>query len=632
VKTQHPRKRFHLVNGNSLKFKKQFLLTLGLLCLSSPLLAATVSGLVVSNEGKALAGAIVTLWNENKSQKLSTYTDIDGRFELVSDFIGMTTLRGRNPYYRDLNIPLQLKVNSIVEQSLLLEKMNDSSEISDSLPASAHVTKLNLKDENTRAAFITQCNYCHQQGNAITRVPRSAEAWSESIYRMEGYGAFITDDEHEAIKQVLLKGFDGSPSLVEQSQDFSPELADTTIHEWLVATPMSFLHDTIVGQNGHLYGVDEGEDIIYELDRETDELTPHKIPGTEGLIKGGNFAGAQLPIGIFSGHHGPHSGVQIGDGRLFFTAALSSNLLMFHPETKAWKLYPIPQGFLWRKGLYSHTIRADKKDNLWFTVLASNMVLKFDTRTEEFTEIKLPSNGIMKWMTDTFLGLVLKVTSFFPEKNYQLNLSHHKTLDGGREVFNWPYGIDISPVDGGVWYAKLMDNKIGHIDPATLEITEYETPFKGPRRMRFDKDGILWIPSFDEGVLMRFDPSTKAFVNINLPLLSESEYEVPYALNVHEQTGDVWIAANNSDRVLRYIPKDKRFVSYPMPSRVVWFRDFEFTEDGQVCTSNSNLPAYTHEDGLPAFFCIDPNGRRKQQGKTTKESTSIQQDDNNDKS
>ena len=77
-------------------------------------------------------------------------------------------------------------------------------------------------------------------------------------------------------------------------------------------------------------------------------------------------------------------------------------------------------------------------------------------------------------------------------------------------------------------------------------------------------------------------------------------------INVHEHTGDIWIAANNSDRILRYIPGEKRFVSYPMPSRVVWFRDFEFTKDGQVCSSSSNLPAYAHEDGLPAFVCLDP--------------------------
>ncbi|MNV84659.1 hypothetical protein D3C71_1785500 [compost metagenome] len=58
---------------------------------------------------------------------------------------------------------------------------------------------------------------------------------------------------------------------------------------------------------------------------------------------------------------------------------------------------------------------------------------------------------------------------------------------------------------------------------------------------------------------------------------------------------------------MRYIPAQKKFIAYPMPNRVIWFRDFEFTQDGRVCTSNSNLPAYAHEDGLPAFVCIQPD-------------------------
>jgi len=573
--------------------------------------AATVSGHVSTAQSKVLAGAIVTLWNDQKNQKLSTYTDAKGYYTLETDFTGHVTLRGRSPYYRDTNATLTLGSDSNVDQLLILEKMTDPQEISDSLTASAHVTKLSLKEGEDRETFIAQCNFCHQQGNSMTRVPRPEEAWDATIWRMEGYGAMLSHAEHDTIRKTLFEGFDGAPVNIEQTHDFSPELAQATIHEWHVATPTSFLHDTMVGQDGNLYGIDESDDIIYEMNRETDEIIAHKIPNPEGLPVGGNFVGAQLPIGIFTGHHGPHSGAQISDGRMFFTAALSSNLIEFSTDTHEFKFHPIPRGFLWKKGLYSHTIRADKEDNVWFTVLASNMVLKFDTKTEEFTEIKLPSNGTARWLSDQLTGMLLKITGFFPEKNHVLDLSHHKQDGIGAKAFNWPYGIDINPVDGGVWYAKLLGNKIGHIDPDTLEITEFDTPFKGPRRMRFDKNGILWIPSFDEGMLMRFDTKTEQFENIELPVLSENEYEVPYALNIHEHTGDVWIAANNSDRVLRYIPGEKRFISYPMPSRVVWFRDFEFTEDGQVCTSNSNLPAYAHEDGVPAFFCIDPNGRGK---------------------
>ena len=144
------------------------------------------------------------------------------------------------------------------------------------------------------------------------------------------------------ITKILSEGFNGQPITVKQTNDFSPEMAETTIHEWLVATPMSFLHDTVVGQNGRLYGIDEGSDTIWELDRETDELIANKMPNPENLQEGGNFAGLNLPIGIFTGSHGPHSATQISDGRIFVTNALSSNLASFDPETREFKFYPIP--------------------------------------------------------------------------------------------------------------------------------------------------------------------------------------------------------------------------------------------------------------------------------------------------
>jgi hypothetical protein len=39
--------------------------------------------------------------------------------------------------------------------------------------------------------------------------------------------------------------------------------------------------------------------------------------------------------------------------------------------------------------------------------------------------------------------------------------------------------------DSLVWLA----NKIGRIEPKTFAIKEYDTPLKGPRRPRFDRNG-----------------------------------------------------------------------------------------------------------------------------------------------
>ena len=75
------------------------------------------------------------------------------------------------------------------------------------------------------------------------------------------------------------------------------------------------------------------------------------------------------------------------------------------------------------------------------------------------------------------------------------------------------------------------------------------------------------------------------------------------------------MTSNMSDRILRFIPTQERFISYPSPTRVTWLRDLVFTEDGKVCSSSSNLPAYAIEDGVPSFICIDPDGADEDRGR-----------------
>lgn len=581
-------------------------LLLSTLALTTPATAATLTGTVMTAEGQPVAGALVTLWNEAKNRKETVYTNDKGVYTLKTDFTGKVTLRGRTYNYKDFNVDFTLGAKDTQKHNLAMIKMTDPQEISDALTASAHAAALPFPDATTKRVFISQCSYCHQQGNSLTRRPRTREEWSETVWRMEGYSAYITYADHKRIVDMYAKGFTGQPLNVLQQAAFDPEQARARIEEWHAGDAMSFLHDTFIGQDELLYGIDEGKDMIFLLDRKTSKIEEIKMPIPENLGLHGRFGGVKLPVGIFTGQHGPHSAAQIKDGRIYITAALSGQLLEFNPKSREWKFHKIPEGFLWRKGLYPHTIRVDQDDNLWFTVTMSNRVMKFDPRTEQFTDIALPHDGVMRWISDTFLGVVLKIASFFPEKNVQLALSHHKWLNGGMGIANWPYGIDVNPVDNSVWYSKLLGDKIGTVNKETMTVTEYDTPYKGPRRMRFGPDGILWIPSFDDGKLMRFDPKTKQFETIELPVLSKGEYEMPYALNVHQKTGDVWIAANNTDRLLRYLPKEKRFIAYPMPNRVIWFRDIEFTQDGKVCTSNANLPAYAHEDHLPAFVCLEP--------------------------
>lgn len=575
---------------------------LGALTLT-PAQAASLSGTVSDADGRAVAGAMVSVFNEAKTRRETVYTDADGRYTIRTPFAGKLLLRARAANRMDDRVTLQLAADQRARQDFRLGAFASAEQASNALPASAHNARLSFASASDQAAFVSQCNYCHQIGNALTRVPRSHEAWVSTIERMEGYFAMLSAPQVARVGRVLEQGFDGKPVQVTHDHGATPELARAKVEEWLVGLPTSFIHDTDVGEDDKLYGTDEGHDKLWILDRHTSQVEEVPLPDID-LPVGGMFSGMQLPIGIFTGKHGPHSTAQDADGKFWITNALSSTIMSFDPVSKAFKTYPVGHD-----ALYPHTIRVDKQGIVWFTIVASNQVGRFDPKTETMTVMRLPSNGVWRWVSELLLPTILEVSSWLPAQNLLLDLSHHRFL--GFEVLAFPYGIDIHPQDGSVWYAKLYANKIGRIDAKTLQVTEYDTPMKGPRRPRFDASGVLWIPSFDEGGLMRFDTAARSFESYKLPALADKEYEVPYALNVHPKTQEVWITANNSDRVLRFTPATKRFQSYPSPVRVTVLRDLVFTKDGRVCSSQSNLPAYAIEDGVPSFICIDPQGADK---------------------
>ena len=303
---------------------------------------------------------------------------------------------------------------------------------------------------------------------------------------------------------------------------------------------------------------------------------------------------------MFTGNHGPHSMAQTTDGRIWITNALSSTLMSFDPATKQFQTYAVPGD-----ALYPHTVRVDKDDIVWFTIVASNQVGRFDPKTEQMTVMRLPSNGFFRWISDMLFPTLLRISSWFPDKVLLLDFSHHRFL--GYTVLAFPYGIDVNPKDGSIWYAKLYANRIGRIDPKTLQVTEYETPLSGPRRAALRRRRHLLDPVLRRGGADALRPGTEGSKPSSAGV-APGEYETPYALNVYRPTGEIWMAANNSDRVIRFTPATKTFHSYPSPTRVSVFRDFSFTRDGRVCTSQSNLPAYAIEGGVPSYLCIDPAG------------------------
>lgn len=585
----------------------KLLLPAALTLFASQVLAASIelSGEVVLADQAldnkvVVAGAMVTV-ADSRGVTVTTYSGEDGLWQLKQDELEPPlTLRARaGAAYADTL--LDIEPGKHEELSLALEILSDPKLISERLTASAHAASVNWENDETKQDFISQCHFCHQIGNATTRVEKTEEQWKDTLTRMQGYGALITWQNEKDFARTLSENFNGQPVTAVRTLEMHENLAGSVMREWAFGGPINYVHDIEIGKDGLIYGVDMSGDNIWILDRESNDIDKVQWPAND-LPLGGMFSGAIAPLGTFAAHHGPHSIVEGPNGKMYTTNSLASEIGIFDPTTRETEFIE-----LGGDTVYPHTLRFDDNGYLWFTLALSNQVGRLDPSTNEFIIIELPSNGFWRWISDAMLPSVLKVASWFGKKDMHVTLSHHKVSGEGRDILNLPYGIDVNPIDGMIWYSKLYAGRIGKINPDTLEVTEFETPYPAPRRLRFAKDGTLWIPSFESGMLMKFDPATETFVkSYKLPVLAEGEYETPYAVAVEPQTQHVWIAANMSDRILRFDPVSETFQAYPSPTRVTFLRDFIFTEEGDVCTSNANLPAGAIEGGQAKFMCLTP--------------------------
>ncbi len=558
-------------------------------------------GEVSLNTQTKVAGAMITL-TDAQGVAETVYSDTDGKWSLTtSQLSAPVNLRVRSgAAYADTVLANAQQLTPPL--NLQLRRLSDPKEISKQLTASAHAASVRWKSADTKQDFVSQCHFCHQMGNDYTRRPKSEVQWQVIISRMQGYGALITWKNEREFAKTLSKEFNGKAVKNVQTLAMHPELPQAKMREWAFGGAMNYVHDIEQGADGKLYGVDMSDDRIWILDSHSNQIESLKLPAND-LPLGGDFAGAVAPLGTFSAHHGPHSIVRGPDDKMYLTCSLSSEIGIFDPKSKQFEFIALDDDVI-----YPHTLRFDAQGTLWFTLALSNQIGRMDIKSKKVTIIELPSNGFWRWLSDLMLPTVLKVAALFGKQDLHVTLSHHKLTGEGRRILNLPYGIDINPIDGSIWYSKLYSGYIGRVDPNTLEVEEFKTPHKAPRRLRFDQQGTLWIPSFEEGILMKFNAQHKQFVNsYKLPLLADNEYETPYALAVHPHTQQIWIAANMSDRILRFDAKTEKFVAYPSPTRVTFLRDFIFTEQGEVCTSNANLPAGAIEGARPKFMCLNPS-------------------------
>ncbi len=479
---------------------------------------------------------------------------------------------------------LDVKLDALVDDRLLAE----------SKPANLWLSSLDFSwaEEPALAQehFLLHCGFCHQQASVFMRLSRTEEQWVEIFDRMQMYGAMASEDFVDDAPAGLAGAYQKlgqSYAELPPFEAWEPGLSSATITEWPVGDELSQMHDFVLHPNGKVYIGDNLMDRIYALDPETGEYEVFKVPHDEGAEHGGILGNRMGTYPKTDNYMGVHSfAIAPSDGHIFLTPSMQQELVEFDPASGEFARHKMDDGF------YPHTIRTDDKDRVWFTLALSSQVAMFDRETEEFTYYDIPARGMKEWAA-------LKIIKFRLGHGY---VGSRPDLDWETTGFPMPYGIDVSPIDGRVWIARLYADDIAVVDPDTKEVTVIETPFNAPRRLRIDADGDIWIVAFSDGKLAKYDPVAAEFTLYDLPVTSET----PYALNVDRDRGVVWINGNQSDTILSFHIESETWRTFPMSRWRTFTRDIEIAEDGSVYTSNSHFPSWMIEDAQPTLIHIDP--------------------------
>ncbi len=522
------------------------------------------------------------------------FTDQHGKTVLTEYTDQAVRVRLRAPDYHDITFELTGN-QPVVKQ---MQPIIDPLKRAEARPANTWLAELNLgNDDDLKKHYVMQCGFCHQQGSHFFRRPRPEENWQDIVYRMVGYGSRLHDEAQEKLPKLLTEDYTRlyqNPTLIPAGTPWNDYLHSAHITEWPVGDAFSQMHDLLYHSNGMVYVGDNLQDRLYEINPKTGQYIVYKLKREDDDKHGGLMSKRLISFPKHEAFSGIHSFAESPvDGHIFITTSYQQRLVEFDPVSKTFINHKMDEGY------YPHTVRVDQQDNVWFTMALSNQIALFDRETQQFTLYDLPNRSTRESLTVSGMGIILKLM------DWGLPLANWFSIDEQSTGVPLPYGIDITP-NGDIWFARLHADSIGKIDAKTREITLYETPFKGPRRLRTDSKGNLWIAAFPESMIVKFDPLTETFTNFPLPVKPVGS-ETPYSLNVDKKRDIVWVNGNTSDALYSYHIDEKRWTHYPMPKRVTFTRDVEIAPDGTVFTSNSSFPSWHIEDSQPTLIRLKPN-------------------------
>ncbi len=264
------------------------------------------------------------------------------------------------------------------------------------------------------------------------------------------------------------------------------------------------------------------------------------------------------------------------DGSIWWTGMWASLAGRLDPESGEMEEYHLPPT------ARPHTIVPDDDGKIWYTGNSNATIGRLDPETGTVTEYPTQARDPHSAVFHPNGHL------YFTSQGAGMHGRLNPDTGDLREVDTEPrpYGIKVAQ-DGDVWIAYNGTNKLGRMDPDSMEVQYYEVPDERTRIRRLDLDsqGNVWFVNSTMGKLGKLVPETGEIVQWDSPSGPDSH---PYALAVIDDV--VWYneSGMRPDALVRFDPAAERFQSWAIPSGVGIIRNVWVTEDKNLLIHQSS--------------------------------------------
>jgi len=264
------------------------------------------------------------------------------------------------------------------------------------------------------------------------------------------------------------------------------------------------------------------------------------------------------------------------DGSLWWTGMWASLVGRLDPLTGDVREYPLPPS------ARPHSIVPDDEGFIWYLGNSNGTVGKLNPLTGDIREY---DTGL----ADPHTGVFHPNGYFYFSAQRAGAVARLDPVSGAVLSVNTsprPYGIKVGP-DGYLYVAFNGENAIGQVNPATLEVNYFAIPHEDSRIRRLDiaSDGTIWYVNSSRGKIGHLDPKTGAVREWDSPSGPKSH---PYAIAVIDDV--VWYneSGQRPDALVRFDPETETFQSWAIPSGIGIIRHVWVTRDKDLLIHQSS--------------------------------------------